>query len=125
MKPAVQGSAICIVWAEMSSQNDASAAIVRVALPFHLRTLARVTGPEVQLDIAPPVTQQAVIDALEQTYPALQGTIRDPLTGRRRPLIRFFACQTDYSDAQPTDPLPAEVASGAEPLLVIGAIAGG
>lgn len=109
----------------MSPVGMSFSARIRVVLPFHLRTLARVTGPEVELALAAPITQTAVVDALEQAYPALHGTIRDPLTGRRRPLIRFFACQTDYSDTHPDAPLPAEVVSGAEPLLVIGAIAGG
>ncbi len=98
--------------------------MVRVILPQHLRTLARVGG-EVALDIAGPVTVDSVLDALETRYPMLRGTIRDHTTKRRRPFIRFFACEQDVSH-EPTDmPLPATVASGAEPLLIVGAMAGG
>jgi hypothetical protein len=98
--------------------------MIRVELPFHLRNLARVDG-EVRLDVAPPVTLRAVLDALEARYPMLRGTIRDHLTGKRRDFLRFYACQRDYSNDPPEVRLPDEVASGAEPLLVIGALAGG
>ncbi len=98
--------------------------MVRVVLPQHLRTLARVDG-EVRLDVPNPVTQHAVLDALEAHYPMLRGTIRDHVTKRRRPFIRFFACEQDLSH-EPTDaPLPLAVASGDEPLLIVGAMAGG
>ena len=93
-------------------------------LPPHLRTLARV-GREVELDVPSPVTQGRIIDALEAAYPPLQGTMRDPATGRRRPLLRFFACQEDHSDDDPDAELPAEVATGREPYLIVGAISGG
>lgn len=97
---------------------------VRIVIPFHLRALARVTG-ELHLDVPPPVTQRAVLDALEARYPMLRGTIRDHLTFVRRPFIRFYACEQDLSHNSPDDPLPAAIASGQEPFLVIGAIAGG
>ncbi len=98
--------------------------MVRVILPQHLRTLARVEG-EVSLDVVRPVTQETVLDVLEARYPMLRGTIRDHVTRRRRPFIRFFACEQDLSH-QPTDtPLPVEVATGAEPLVIVGAMAGG
>jgi len=98
--------------------------VIVVALPTHLRTLARVDG-DVTLDVPAPVTQASVLDALEASYPVLRGAIRDHGTGRRRPFIRFFACQRDLSHEAPDAPLPEAVASGAEPFLVIGAIAGG
>ncbi|MFZ0631007.1 MAG: MoaD/ThiS family protein [Acidobacteriaceae bacterium] len=98
--------------------------MIRVELPFHLRTLAQVSG-EVQVDVPAPVTLRRVLDALEEQYPVLRGTIRDHDTKKRRPFLRFFACQEDLSHDSPDDPLPDEVASGKEPLLVIGAIAGG
>jgi sulfur-carrier protein len=98
--------------------------MIRVVLPYHLRTLAHITG-EVTLDIGGEVTQSAVLNALERRYPMLRGTIRDQVTGQRRPFIRFFACEQDWSLESPDAPLPTKVASGAEPLLVIGAIAGG
>lgn len=98
--------------------------MIRVVLPQHLRTLARVEG-EVELDVNAPVTIRSVLDGLEARYPMLRGTIRDHLTQARRPFLRFFADDEDWSQ-QPTDaPLPARVASGAEPLLIIGAISGG
>lgn len=98
--------------------------MIHVILPQHLRTLARVDG-EVMLDIAGPATVNLVLDTLESRFPMLRGTIRDPLTKRRRPFIRFFACEQDVSH-EPTDtPLPPTVASGAEPLLIVGAMAGG
>ena len=98
---------------------------MRVALPFHLRTLARLTTEEVALDVAQPITQRTVLDALEAKYPMLRGTIRDHGTLQRRPFIRFFACGQDLSHDPPDKPLPDQVASGAEPFLVVGAIAGG
>jgi sulfur-carrier protein len=98
--------------------------MIRVVLPPHLRTLARVTD-EVELHLAGPVTQRSVLDALEARYPVLRGTIRDYVTQQRRPFLRFFACERDLSHQPAEAPLPDAVASGAEPLLVIGAIAGG
>lgn len=98
--------------------------MIRVVLPAHLRTLARVNG-ELSLDVAGPVTQRAVLDALEARYPMLRGTIRDHVTHTRRPFVRFFACEQDLSHESPDAPLPGTVASGAEPLLIIGAMAGG
>jgi len=98
--------------------------VIRVVLPFHLRTLARVGG-EVKLDVEGPVTQRAVLDALEARYPMLRGTIRDHVTQQRRPFVRFFACERDLSHELPDAPLPDAVASGAEPFYVVGAIAGG
>ena len=98
--------------------------MIRVALPYHLRTLARVDG-EVRLDVAGRVTQRTVLDALEARYPTLRGTLRDHATQRRRPLVRFFACGEDLSNEPPDTPLPDAVATGAEPYLVVGAIAGG
>ncbi|MCD6049038.1 MAG: hypothetical protein K0Q55_441 [Verrucomicrobia bacterium] len=98
--------------------------IIRVALPFHLRTLARVEG-EVSLDVAEPVTVAAVIDALEARYPALQGTIRDHGTLKRRPFIRFFACKEDLSLEPPDTQLPEAILNGTEPFLIVGAMAGG
>jgi len=98
--------------------------MIRVVLPYHLRNLARV-GAEVTLEVAGPVTQRSVLDALEARYPVLRGTIREHGTGKRRPLLRFFACEEDLSYEPPDAPLPAAVASGAEPLFVVGAIAGG
>ncbi|GIW88049.1 MAG: hypothetical protein KatS3mg108_2373 [Isosphaeraceae bacterium] len=98
---------------------------IRVELPFHLRTLAQVSG-QVALDVpGPVVTQRGLLDALECRYPVLRGTIRDPATGRRRPLVRFYACREDLSHESPDAPLPAAIVSGAEPFLIIGAIAGG
>ena len=98
--------------------------MIRVELPQHLRTLAKV-GREVQLEVAGEVTLRAVLDALESRYPMLRGTIRDHDTQQRRPFLRFFACEEDLSHEPPDKPLPAAVASGKEPLLIIGAIAGG
>jgi sulfur-carrier protein len=98
--------------------------MIRVVLPAHLRTLAQVSG-EVQLDVAGPVTSRSILDALEARYPMLQGTIRDHVTKERRAFVRFFACQEDLSHDSPDAPLPDAVASGAEPFLVVGAIAGG
>jgi len=98
--------------------------VIRVVLPAQLRTLARIEG-EVALAIAGTVTQGAVLDALEQRYPILQGAIRDRVTRKRRPFVRFFACERDLSHDTPETPLPDAVAAGAEPLLVVGAMAGG
>jgi molybdopterin synthase sulfur carrier subunit len=98
--------------------------MIRVILPAHLRTLAKVTG-EVQLEVEGPVTQRSVLDALEARYPMLRGTIRDHVTQQRRPFVRFFACEEDLSHESPDAPLPDAVASGAEPFLLVGAIAGG
>jgi hypothetical protein len=98
--------------------------MIRVVLPAHLRTLARV-GAEVQVDVVGPVTQRSVLDALEARYPMLRGTIRDHATHRRRPFLRFFACEEDLSHESPDAPLPDAVAAGREPFLVIGAMAGG
>ena len=98
--------------------------MIRVVLPQHLRTLARV-GDEVEIEIEGPATQRAVLDALEARYPVLRGTIRGHTNQRRRPFVRFFACEQDLSHEPPDDPLPEPVATGAEPLLVVGAMAGG
>jgi hypothetical protein len=98
--------------------------MIRLLLPYHLRNLAQVSG-EVQLEVNGAVTQRSVLDALEARYPMLQGTIRDHVTQQRRPFLRFFACEEDLSHESPDAPLPEAVASGKEPLLVIGAIAGG
>ena len=98
--------------------------MIRVVLPAHLRTLARVDG-EVKLDVDGPITRRAVLDALETRYPMLRGTIRDQVTHERRAFLRFFACEEDLTLEPPDTPLPAAVASGAEPLLVVGAMAGG
>jgi sulfur-carrier protein len=98
--------------------------MIRVILPAHLRSLARIDG-EVKLDIQGPVTQRSVLDALEAAYPVLRGTIRGHHGGPRRAFIRFFACEQDLSHEQPDDPLPEAVATGAEPYLIVGAMAGG
>jgi sulfur-carrier protein len=98
--------------------------MIRVVLPAHLRALARIDG-EVELDVAGQVTQCSVLDALEARYPVLRGTIRDHDGGRRRAFIRFFACEQDLSHEQPDTPLPQAVAAGAEPYLIVGAMAGG
>jgi hypothetical protein len=98
--------------------------MIRVGLPAHLRKLARVDG-EIELDVAPPVTQRSILDALEARHPALCGTIRDQVTQKRRPFVRFFACAEDLSHESPDTPLPDRVASGAEPFLIVGAMAGG
>jgi len=97
---------------------------IRVVLPAHLRTLARVDG-ELKLDVEGPVTQRSVLDALEASYPMLRGTIRDHVTRERRAFLRFFACEEDLSNESPDAPLPEAVITGAEPLLVVGAMAGG
>ena len=98
--------------------------MIRVVIPPHLRILAQV-GAEIQLEVAGPVTQRSVLDALEARYPMLRGTIRDHLTQQRRPFLRFFACEEDLSHNSPDAPLPDAIANGKEPLLIIGAIAGG
>lgn len=98
--------------------------MIRVALPFHLRTLARVEG-EVSLAVAGVVTQRSVLDALEGRFPVLRGTIRDHVSQRRRPFLRFYACERDLSHEEPDAPLPESVAAGVEPYLIVGAIAGG
>jgi sulfur-carrier protein len=100
------------------------AVTIRVELPQHLRTLAHV-GREVQLELEGPVTQRTVLDAIEARYPMLRGTIREHGTQQRRPFLRFFACEEDLSHESPDSPLPEAVASGREPFLIIGAIAGG
>ncbi len=98
--------------------------MIRVVLPAHLRTLARVDG-EVTLHVEGPVTQRSVLEALETRYPMLRGTIRDHVTQKRRAFVRFFACEQDLSHGSPDAPLPDVVATGAEPLLIVGAMAGG
>ena len=98
--------------------------MIRVVLPAHLRTLARING-ELELPLEGQITQRTVVDAIEARYPTLCGTIRDQKTKKRRPYIRFFACEQDLSHSSPDDPLPERVASGSEPFLIVGAIAGG
>lgn len=98
--------------------------MIRVVLPFHLRTLARVDG-EALLDVGAPVTRNSILDALEARYPMLRGTIRDHVSRKRRPLVRFYACGKDLSHDDPDAPLPAEIAAGRAPFMVVGAIAGG
>jgi sulfur-carrier protein len=98
--------------------------MVRVILPYHLRTLAH-CGAEVQLDVAGPVSPRSILDALEARYPMLCGTIRDHVTKQRRPMLRFYACEQDFTLDPPDAPLPDKVATGAEPFFIIGAIAGG
>jgi hypothetical protein len=98
--------------------------MIRVVLPFHLRTLARVEG-DVNLVVTGPVTIRSILDALEARYPMLRGTIRDQVTRDRRPMLRFFACEEDRSHDSPDAPLPDAIASGAQPFLIVGAIAGG
>ena len=98
--------------------------MIKVVLPANLQTLAGV-GRVVELDLPTPVTQRSVLDRLEADHPALLGTMRDMVTKKRRPMIRFFACEDDWSDASPDDPLPDEVVAGKEPFLILGAIAGG
>jgi sulfur-carrier protein len=98
--------------------------MIRVVLPYHLQTLARVGG-ELQLTVEGPATQRSILDALEANYPMLRGTIREHVSQRRRPFVRFFACEQDWSHEPPDAPLPDAVASGVEPFLVVGATAGG
>ena len=99
-------------------------AVIRVVLPPHLQTLVRIQG-EVRIPIDGPATQRSLLDALEAAYPVLRGTIREHVTHRRRPFLRFFACEEDLSHEQPDDPLPESVRAGTEPFLIVGAIAGG
>ncbi len=101
-----------------------TAAMIRVVLPYHLRNLAQV-GSEVAVAVEGTVTQRAVIDAVEASYPVLRGTIRDHATKQRRPFLRYFACESDLSHEPPENPLPQAVAAGREPFMVVGAIAGG
>jgi hypothetical protein len=108
----------------LSSAGNVRAVTVQVALPYHLRNLAHVEG-DVLLEVRAPVTLRAVLDALEARYPMLRGTIRDYATGQRRAFLRFFACETDWSHESPDAELPEAVAAGREPLLILGAIAGG
>ena len=108
----------------MSGTAKTGTATVRVGLPYHLRNLARVEG-DVALEVSAPVTLRAVLDALEARYPMLRGTIRDYATGQRRAFLRFFACETDWTHESPDAELPEAVATGKEPLLILGAIAGG
>jgi len=98
--------------------------MIRVELPYHLRVLGKITG-DVELEVDAPVTLRSVLDALESRYPMLRGTMRDHVTGARRPMIRFYACEQDLSNESIDAPVPEAVATGAEPFLVIGAIAGG
>lgn len=99
--------------------------MIRIILPQHLRTLASLSDREIELEVPAPVTQRTILDALESRYPMLRGTIRDQITQRRRPLVRFFACTEDHSNDALDDPVPEKVASGQEPYFIIGAIAGG
>jgi sulfur-carrier protein len=104
--------------------RHSSREMIRVVLPFHLRTLAHAES-EITLEVAAPVTQRSVLDALEARYPMLRGTIRDQTTQQRRPFLRFFGCEEDLSHEAPDAPLPEAVAAGTEPFLIVGAIAGG
>jgi sulfur-carrier protein len=99
--------------------------MIRVELPFHLRTLTQITGREVTVEVAPPVTIGSVLDAVEAKYPVLRGTIREHVTQKRRPFLRFYACEEDYSNLPADTPLPDDIVSGKEPFAIIGAIAGG
>jgi hypothetical protein len=99
--------------------------VIRVVLPAHLRTLARIGGNKVELELEKPITQRSILDALEAKYPMLRGTIRDHATQQRRPFLRFFVCGEDWSHESPDAPLPEAVATGAEPFLIVGALAGG
>ena len=99
--------------------------MIRVVLPYHLRNLARLTGDEVQLEVASPITLGAVLDALEARYPTLSGTIRDHGTLKRRPFVRFYACKEDLSHEPPDTPLPTPILDGTEPFMIVGAMAGG
>lgn len=98
--------------------------MIRVTLPAHLRNLAQVTG-EVRVEVSAPVTQAAILEAVETMYPMLKGTIRDQITLQRRPFLRFFVCQEDWSHEEPTTPVPAAIVEGQEPFRIVGAIAGG
>ncbi len=99
--------------------------MIRVTLPAHLRILGRIEGSEVALDVPAPVTQRSILDALEERYPMLRGTLRDHGTQKRRDFVRFFACGEDWSHESPDTELPADVVSGKEPFMIVGAIAGG
>ena len=109
----------------MTGGEGAGNAMIRVVLPYHLRTLARMEGAEVSLEVASPVTARRVLDALEARYPMLAGTIREHGTGQRRAFMRIFACEEDWSHQSLDAALPEAVADGREPLLILGAIAGG
>ena len=98
--------------------------MIRILLPYHLRTLAKV-GEEITLNVEPPITQRSILNALEANYPMLRGTIRDHVTLKRRPLVRFYACESDLSHESPDAPVPEPVATGQEPFWIVGAIAGG
>jgi len=108
----------------LTNPEPANPPLIRVALPYHLRNLAHIEG-DVFLEVSAPITMRSVLDALEARYPMLRGTIRDYGTGQRRAFLRFFACEEDWSLESPDKPLPEAVASGKEPLLILGAIAGG
>ena len=108
-----------------NTPSQSAAPSVRVVLPYHLRNLARIDGSEITLEVVAPVSVSTVLDALEARYPMLCGTIRDHGTNKRRPFLRFFACEEDLSLEPPDVPLPEAIANGKEPLLIIGAIAGG
>ena len=108
----------------MTAPETGGVRVVRVRLPAHLRTLARIDG-EVRLEVVGPVTQRSVLDALEARHPGLRGAVRDATTQERRPFVRFFACEEDLSHEPPDTPLPEAVGTGAEPLLIVGAMAGG
>jgi molybdopterin synthase sulfur carrier subunit len=99
--------------------------MIRIEIPFHLRTLTRIEGREVTVEVAPPGTIGSILAAVEAKYPVLRGTIRDHSTLKRRPFLRFYVCEEDWSNEPPDTPLPEEVVSGKEPLSIIGAIAGG
>ena len=107
-----------------TGKSEAGRVMIRIVIPFHLRNLAQIEG-EVEVDVPAPATQRLLLDALEARYPMLRGTIRDHTTQRRRPFIRFFACEQDLSNESPDAPLPEAVQTGVEPLMVIGALAGG
>jgi sulfur-carrier protein len=111
-------------WNKLESIVAGICRMIRVVIPPHLRTLAQVTG-DVELDVPGPVTQRALLDALEANYPMLRGAIRDHVTLQRRPFLRFFACEQDLTHDSPDSPLPEPVVSGKEPFIVLGAIAGG
>jgi len=114
-----------MIWSPPRKQGNLNTlTMIRVVLPYHLKALAHISG-EVELDVGGPATVRSVLDALEARYPMLRGTIRDHVTGHRRPFVRFFACEQDFSNESPDTPLPGAVAAGTEPLLVVGAIAGG
>lgn len=99
--------------------------MIRVEIPFHLRTLTRIDGREVTVEVVAPVTIGSILDAVEAKYPVLRGTIRDHGTLKRRPFLRFYACEEDFSNVPPNTPLPEDIVSGKEPFSIIGAIAGG